>query len=158
MLDVLAAAPVFDPAAARPWVASRQGVLVPSADGLVWLVGRPLWPALARVATDPDRVAAALDELDGTSLEMLDPLERAGEIALSDVVAARWRPDLREPKAAGRYAAVLARAWLVSSTAPVDADPVLRTWAATFPADVAAQAAALSYDDALTALAGVRPA
>jgi hypothetical protein len=128
-------------------------VRVPGAGGAWVEVAEHAWPALFRVATDDDRVARALDELDGASLELLGPIEERGRMRLSEVTSMRWRPDLADPAAALRYATTLARAWLVLVDS--EDDPQVSVWEKALPQAAAQAGRALGFDEACATLAAV---
>jgi hypothetical protein len=124
--------------------------------GKITLVHGSLWPALLRVVEDDGWRKARVAELSAAARDLLEALEREGELRLD-----RWAAS-RKLDAKGRRALARARGELeerllvrfheVHTDAGVHAS-LLETWA-RWPArdDVARAAAQLSLDEALAAL------
>jgi hypothetical protein len=124
--------------------------------GKITFVHRSLWPALLRVVEDAGWRKARMAELSATARDLLEAVEREGELRLD-----RWA-ESRKLDTKGRRALARARGELearllvrfqeVHTEAGVHAS-FLETWA-RWPArdDVAPAAAKLSFDEALVAL------
>lgn len=130
-------------------------VWLPGPDAPI-LLDRALHPALLRVVTDGDWLAAATDDLEGTSFAVIGAVEVMGPSTIQQVAASLERPDLDAPTTARRIVAVL-RDHLLMHVSP---DGVLRTWDQWADRSTATAAARLDVraaTDALTAACGPLP-
>jgi hypothetical protein len=117
-------------------------------EGKVTFVHRALWPALVRVVTDDARRAQVGRGIGRVAMALLQRVDREGELHFDQVSGER--------AALTKARALLEQRLLVLSsnehTERGAHASVLRSWSAWTPKDVAGAAAAMGYEDALTAL------
>ncbi len=139
--------------AATALEASPEVMVVKLVGGKVTYLHRALWPALLRVARDPERVADARRRLSPAAARLLAEIEGRGELRVDELAREPGWPAERE---LGRAAKELDAALLVHAVS-VHAErgryPLeLRSWALAVPDSVRRDAAHLSLEAALEEL------
>ena len=137
--------------------ASSEVLVVKLIGGKVTFLHRALWPALVRIARDPERVATARGGLTPGAARLHGEVERMGELRIDELAPEPGWPPERDLARAGKEldAALLVHA---ASSHGVHGRHtlVLRTWALTVPDSVRREAAHLSLEAAHEALGVAR--
>jgi hypothetical protein len=133
--------------------ASPEILVVKLVGGKVTFLHRSLWPALARIARDPGRVAEVRARLSPSAGRLLAEVDRLGEVRLDELARQpAWPPERDLARAAKELeAALLAHTGSVHTERGRHAI-VLRSWARALPDSARRDAAHLSLEEARTAL------
>lgn len=139
--------------AATALQASPEVLVVKLVAGKVTFLHRSLWPALLRVARDPERVSAARGRLSPLAARLEAELAERGELRVDELAReGGWAEERDLARAAKELdAALLVHAVSVHTEHGRHA-LALRTWALTVPDSVRREAAHLSLDAALETL------
>jgi hypothetical protein len=132
---------------------SSEVLVLKLVGGKVTFVHAALWPALVRVARDPERAARIVPGLSPAAARLYEEVERAGEAHL-DVLGRQnsWPPERDLARAAKELEAGLL---VHCSSLPGERGRqaiVLRSWARAMPDSARRQAAHLSLEAALDTL------
>ncbi len=133
--------------------ASPEILVVKLVGAKVTFLHRTLWPALARIARDPERVAEVRERLSPAAVRLLAEVERVGEVRLDELARQpAWPPERDLARAAKELEATL-----LAHTGSVHTDRgrhaiVLRSWARALPDSARRDAAHLTLEAARAAL------
>jgi hypothetical protein len=121
--------------------------------GKVTFVHAALWPALVRVARDPDRAARIVPNLSPAAARLYDEVERTGEAHL-DVLGRQnsWPPERDLARAAKELEAGLLAHLTTSEVERGRQAVVVRSWATAVPIAAHRRARQLTLGDALELL------
>ncbi len=133
--------------------ASPEVLVLRLVGGKVTFLHRALWPALVRIARDPERVAEALRGLSPGAVRLHEEVERLGEVRLDELAREPAWPAERDLTRAARELEIA----LLVHGASVHTERgrpaiALRSWARAVPDSARREAAHLSLDAAREAL------
>lgn len=133
--------------------ASSEVLTLKLVGGKVTFLHAALWPALLRVAGDPDRVERVRAGLSPAAARLLEEVERTGEARL-DLLGRQnsWPPERDLARAAKELESGLLAHLSTSAVERGRQVLVVRSWARALPATAHRRAGPLSLEGALEAL------